>query len=294
MRLIIVKRGRLSTFTTLQAEFAHLPEVQVILGPAACAGSTPDRPARGRRAPGRRAPASGAGELDGVPSRHGACRANGLIRLSRTSRLRRDAACLARLARWRGSRVSAGVRLAVVVCTLVVSGAGAASAQDATPGPENPLAVLHDELKAALAASGRPFTAEQERAITLMMEERQRASEDLFGDLMDFRSGPTSGREADRLRSAIAWMRAEFLGRVEGYLTDEQRGIWRRVRESEKPLEGQARRRSRSRRSPKPSSSGSTTTRLPPRTTSIGAVAAAPRSSRGAAPARSTGTRRSC
>jgi len=30
MRLIIVKRGRLSTFTTLQAEFAHLPEVQVI------------------------------------------------------------------------------------------------------------------------------------------------------------------------------------------------------------------------------------------------------------------------
>src|SRR5687767_14422477 len=59
-----------------------------------------------------------------------------------------------------------------------------------------------------------------------MMEERRRASEDLFGDLMDFRSGPTQGQEADRLRSAIAWMRTEFLRHLADYLTEPQNLAW--------------------------------------------------------------------
>ena len=72
-------------------------------------------------------------------------------------------------------------------------------AQD-RPAAENPLTQLRDEVKAVLAAAQLPFTAEQETAIALMMEDRRQASEQLFGDLMDFRAGPTQGQEADRLR----------------------------------------------------------------------------------------------
>ena len=61
-----------------------------------------------------------------------------------------------------------------------------------------------------------------------MMEDRLRASEELFGGLMDFTAGPTRGEEADRLRSAIAYMRSEFLTRLEDLLTPEQRAVWRR------------------------------------------------------------------
>ncbi|HXH24081.1 MAG TPA: hypothetical protein VNI78_02460 [Vicinamibacterales bacterium] len=90
----------------------------------------------------------------------------------------------------------------------------------------NPLAALNDELKRVLAAAGVPFSDEQERAIALMMEERRRASEELFGNLMDFRGGPTQGQEADRLRSAIEWMRGEYLRLLANYLTPEQDAAW--------------------------------------------------------------------
>ncbi len=72
-----------------------------------------------------------------------------------------------------------------------------ASAQTAslTPGEgaANPLAALNQEVKQVLADAQVPFTENQERAIALMMEERRRASEDLFGDLLDFSGGPTEG-----------------------------------------------------------------------------------------------------
>jgi hypothetical protein len=90
----------------------------------------------------------------------------------------------------------------------------------------NPLAALNEELKRVLAAAGVPFSDEQERAIALMMEERRRASEELFGNLMDFRGGPTQGQEADRLRSAIEWMRGEYLRLLANYLTSEQDAAW--------------------------------------------------------------------
>ena len=96
----------------------------------------------------------------------------------------------------------------------------------------NPLTQLRDEVKAVLAEARRPFTDEQERAIALMMEDRRQASEQLFGDLMDFRSGPTQGQDADRLRSAIEWMRNEFLTRLQDYLTPEQFAAWSRSRET--------------------------------------------------------------
>jgi len=91
---------------------------------------------------------------------------------------------------------------------------------------ENPLAALKDQLARALTEGGLPFTDEQERAIVLMMDERFRASETLFGDLMNFRSGPTSGQEADRLKSAIDWMRKEFASQITQYLTEAQRTVW--------------------------------------------------------------------
>lgn len=132
--------------------------------------------------------------------------------------------------------------LAILPCLLAP-----AEAQDAGTGPEprapapeaadganaavNPLAALNDQVKAVLAAAGVPFSADQERAIALMMEERRRASEDLFGDLMDFRSGPTQGQEEDRLRSAIEWMRSEFLVNLDDYLTDAQAAVWATHRE---------------------------------------------------------------
>jgi hypothetical protein len=104
------------------------------------------------------------------------------------------------------------------------------AAQEATPAVEatsaNPLAALHEEVRRVLAAAQLPVSSAQERAIALMMEERRRASEELFGDLMDFRSGPTQGQEEDRLRSAIEWMQGEFLRNLADYLTEEQTTVW--------------------------------------------------------------------
>jgi hypothetical protein len=99
-------------------------------------------------------------------------------------------------------------------------------AQDPAPSDDNPLAALYEEAGQALAAAGVPFSAEQRRAIVLMMEDRRKASEQLFGDLMDFRSGPTQGEQEDRLRSAIEWMRSEFLRNVAAYLTAGQASAW--------------------------------------------------------------------
>src|SRR5690348_12769320 len=99
---------------------------------------------------------------------------------------------------------------------------GSLFAQDQPAAPENPLAKLKDEVKTALETANLPFTPAQERAIVLMMEDRRKASEDLFGDLMDFKAGPTQGQDADRLRSAIQWMEGEFLNRLQDYLTPQQ------------------------------------------------------------------------
>src|SRR5262245_59881652 len=93
---------------------------------------------------------------------------------------------------------------------------------------DSPLVVLKDEVKRVLEMAQLPFTDEQERAVILMMEDRRRASEDLFGGLMDFSAGPTQGQDADRLRSAIEWMRNEFLTRLENYLSEEQLAVWKR------------------------------------------------------------------
>ena len=64
-------------------------------------------------------------------------------------------------------------------------------AQDGTLTGENPLAVLKLEVDRVLEEAALPFTDAQDSAIILMMEDRRQASEELFGDLMDFSAGPT-------------------------------------------------------------------------------------------------------
>ena len=99
----------------------------------------------------------------------------------------------------------------IVIMLLV---AAPLAAQDRSLTSQNPLPALMAELRTVLAGERAPFTAEQERAIVLMMEDRRQASEDLFRDLMDFSAGPTSGQEAERLQSAIAWIREDFINRL--------------------------------------------------------------------------------
>src|SRR5262249_48920268 len=60
----------------------------------------------------------------------------------------------------------------------------------------------------------------------------RKASEDLFGNLLDFSAGPTRGQDADRLQSAIEWMRNEFLTKLQDYLQPDQLAVWNRYREA--------------------------------------------------------------
>jgi len=123
------------------------------------------------------------------------------------------------------------LRVVPVVFVLLFA-AVPAMAQESVASADNPLATLKADLTRVLAGANLPFETEQDRAITLMMEDRLQASETLFGGLMDFRGGPTSGQDAERLQSAIGWLRNEFLTRVIDYLTPEQQTVWNGYRSS--------------------------------------------------------------
>jgi hypothetical protein len=118
------------------------------------------------------------------------------------------------------------VRVGIAILALLLATPVAAQEEADADVDENPLALLKSDLVRVLAAAELPFEPEQDRAITLMMEDRLQASESLFGGLMDFRAGPTSGQQAERLQSAIGWLRNEFLSRVTDYLTPEQLAVW--------------------------------------------------------------------
>src|SRR5215813_7146055 len=113
------------------------------------------------------------------------------------------------------------VLLILALASPLIAQEPSAQPQGLIAAAANPLAELKDEVQRVLADAQVPFTEEQERAVVLMMEDRRQASEDLFGNLMDFRAGPTQGQDADHLRSAIAWMREEFLKRLQDYLRPE-------------------------------------------------------------------------
>ncbi|HET9218817.1 MAG TPA: TonB-dependent receptor [Terriglobia bacterium] len=115
----------------------------------------------------------------------------------------------------------------IVILALVVLTAFPAMAQE--PGglsTRNPLDEIRDEVVQVLATAEVPFTEEQARAIVLVLEESRRASEQLFGEVMDFRDGPPQGERLDRARAGIQWMNDDFSKRVRQYLTEMQRAAW--------------------------------------------------------------------
>ncbi len=99
-------------------------------------------------------------------------------------------------------------------------------AQQKPTTTQNPLDKLHDQAKALFERAGVPFSEDQEKSIALMIEDRRQASEDLFGQLMDFSSGPVQGQQQDRAVAGIKWMHDEFKKRLREYLNEEQRPIW--------------------------------------------------------------------
>jgi hypothetical protein len=92
----------------------------------------------------------------------------------------------------------------------------------------NPLDELKDQLSEVLVEAGFPFTSDQERQFALFMEEQRQASEDLFGEIMDFSDGPPQGADRDRALAGIQWMHDEFKKKLPDFLTADQRAAWER------------------------------------------------------------------
>ena len=88
---------------------------------------------------------------------------------------------------------------------------------------QNPLDQLKEQLAEVLAEAGFPITSEQEGQVALLIEEQRRASEDLFGQIMDFRNGIPEGAERDRALASIQWIHDAFRAALPDYLTADQR-----------------------------------------------------------------------
>jgi len=114
-----------------------------------------------------------------------------------------------------------------VVLALFVSGTPL-GAQDGEGRltTRNPLDVIRDELVQVLDEASVPFDPAQEAAIILVLEESRQASEQLFGNVMNFSGGPPQGDEVERAMAGIEWMNNEFRQRVRAYLTAEQLEVW--------------------------------------------------------------------
>ncbi len=122
-------------------------------------------------------------------------------------------------------------RALIVFLLLVVS--APVLAQDKPAATQNPLDKLHDQAKTMFERERVPFSEEQEKTIALMIEDRRQASEELFGQLMDFRGGPVQGQQQDRAVAGIKWMYDEFRKRLREYLTEAQLPIWERYEAGE-------------------------------------------------------------
>jgi len=114
-----------------------------------------------------------------------------------------------------------------LIALVLFAVTGSSAAQDIEKlFTRNPLDEIRDELIKVLEDKGIPFTEEQEEAITFVLEESRRASEQLFGDVMNFSSGPPAGAQLDRALAGIAWMNEDFSKRIRDYLTPEQLVVW--------------------------------------------------------------------
>ena len=119
----------------------------------------------------------------------------------------------------------------VTFAVLLVLAAGSAFAQEESGLlVQNPLDEIRDALAGTLDDAGMPFTEDQVQAIALAMDEQRRATEELFGQVLDFSAGPPQGDQLDQALAGIAWMSEAFLENVDDVLTPEQDEVWMSAR----------------------------------------------------------------
>ena len=119
--------------------------------------------------------------------------------------------------------------IAVALLSLLAAGSAIAG-QDGGMVVQNPLDEIRDALASTLEDSGVPFTAAQVQTIALVMDEQRRASEELFGQVLDFSGGPPQGAQLDQALAGIAWMSEAFLANLEDVLSGPQNEAWMRAR----------------------------------------------------------------
>ena len=115
--------------------------------------------------------------------------------------------------------------LTATLLTVLIAGSAFAQDQDGLI-VQNPLDEIRDSLATVLEEGEVPFTEEQVRQIALVMDEQRRATEELFGQVLDFSGGPPQGAQLDQALAGIAWMSEAFLENVETVLKPEQSEMW--------------------------------------------------------------------
>lgn len=119
---------------------------------------------------------------------------------------------------------------AAAVLAVMIAGSAFGQQQDGIV-VQNPLDEIRGALARTLEAAGVPFTDAQVRAISLAMDEQRRATEELFGQVLDFSGGPPQGAQRDRALAAIEWMSTQFLASLDAVLTPPQAEAWTRARQ---------------------------------------------------------------
>jgi len=90
----------------------------------------------------------------------------------------------------------------------------------------NPVDELKDQVTQVLTDAKVPLTPEQEKQLTLLIEEERQAAENLFGVTWDFSNGPPQGDQRDQALAGIQWMYDELKKQLPSYMTDAQRVAW--------------------------------------------------------------------
>ena len=115
------------------------------------------------------------------------------------------------------------------VISVLITGSAFAQEQSGLM-VQNPLDEIRDALAGTLEDADMPFTEDQVQAIVLVMDEQRRATEELFGEVLDFSAGPPQGDQLDEALAGIAWMSEAFLENVDEVLTPEQSETWMSAR----------------------------------------------------------------
>src|SRR5438552_13777623 len=121
------------------------------------------------------------------------------------------------------------VRLALICICLIAPAFGQLTAQ-------NPVDELKDQVTQALTDAKVPLTPEQEKQLTLLIEEERQAAENLFCVTWDFSKGPPQGDQRDHALAGIQWMYDELKKQLPSYMTDAQRVVWEKYEANHVPV----------------------------------------------------------